>query len=88
MSITPWHQKRNNREDKNKKDVLFRYARFPYLRWVERSSDNGVFLASSKSKESIMTGEGIDRREFILKAAVGLMTAGLGVSPVRSAFFA
>jgi len=32
-----------------------------------------------------MTGEGIDRRECILKAALGLMTAGLGVSPVRSA---
>lgn len=32
-----------------------------------------------------MAGEGIDRREFIFKTALGLMTAGLGAFTVRSA---
>ena len=32
-----------------------------------------------------MAAQGIDRREFILKTALGLMTASLGVSTVRSA---
>jgi len=32
-----------------------------------------------------MTGAGMDRREFIRKTALGLMTAGLGVSTARSA---
>jgi len=32
-----------------------------------------------------MGGEGINRREFVVKTALGLITAGLGSSPVRAA---
>jgi predicted aldo/keto reductase-like oxidoreductase len=36
-------------------------------------------------EERIMGDEGINRREFILKTALGLITASLGVHPVRAA---
>jgi predicted aldo/keto reductase-like oxidoreductase len=36
-------------------------------------------------EEKIMGEEGINRREFILKTALGLITAGLGVQPFKAA---
>jgi predicted aldo/keto reductase-like oxidoreductase len=43
-------------------------------------------LASHRKgrKERIMAVKGINRREFILRSAVGLATAGLGLSPARA----
>jgi predicted aldo/keto reductase-like oxidoreductase len=38
-----------------------------------------------QQKERVMAVEGINRREFIIKTALGLITAGLGVQPLKAA---